>query len=54
MMEYLKIATLLALAAAALLMMYWLFRPGAKRFYNECSMIPLQSEDQYNKQEERR
>lgn len=40
-MYYMKIAILIILYTAALLLLWWIFRPGAKKYYDSCSKIPL-------------
>jgi hypothetical protein len=43
-MYYIKIATLIFLYSSAMLLTWWLFfRPGAKKFYESCSKIPLKT-----------
>lgn len=43
-MLYIKIATLVILFCASILLLVWVFRPGSKKEYDEISKIPLQDD----------
>ncbi|MDF3047395.1 MAG: Cbb3-type cytochrome oxidase component FixQ [Candidatus Midichloriaceae bacterium] len=45
-MALIKIITLVMLFFASLLMIYWLFRPGAKERYDEYGRIPIENTPQ--------
>jgi cbb3-type cytochrome oxidase subunit 3 len=47
-MEYLKIMTVVTLFVASIIMLFWVFRPGSKKFYDSCSLIPLQNDKATN------
>lgn len=43
-MNFITIVTLLILFAASIFLVFWVFRPGSKKQYDEISMIPLHSD----------
>ncbi len=40
-MDVFKIFILLTLFGASFLLIFWIFRPGSKKIYQDCSMIPF-------------